>query len=432
MYVNDADAVIDMCKNQCKQLLPLADQVETYSLIHEKAGVFLNKDDICISQEHTEGSSVRLVRGNNEYYLYYPVLNIGETNSVEKVLRRIASFKHINTFSENKEWVIKDSKRENCNDYKGQLIKKAEAIKQYIEKMGKDIRITDFQLTFINKTVSIVNTSKTVAYLDSPEFTFEVEIQRKKNGETTLGSCYLYGRSIEDISMDTIIDDISFPLVFDTFSTVDSQTAYDYVVFGHPITASILENIAYYDLIKNPVSDSNAWVELYDDPLIPYSVNYLPFDDFGKDNREVLLYGNQDSKDLKQVKSFYKVAPKNIHRDIRIYPCIQPSNLTLRGDISKKEDIYSDIGRGLYCHLIVGNHYCSDQFVEGTVFNGFEIRNGRFHKALFPFKIRIDKRSFLKSIYALGDDYRQVRPFPWWTPVVTVIPTVFTKGLRLL
>ncbi|KOY65408.1 metallopeptidase TldD-related protein [Clostridium sporogenes] len=425
--------LLQKCKLNLGVWRKFADSVEIHSIIQEQIGVTLKDNQLLSVNKSERGSSIRLVRNNQEYNLYYPTTDLIEVNNITNDYKENYPTYCARNFVKDNIQIISHPKWIEGNSNAIEVLEnKANEIRKAVLKLDKSIKITDFQLSHIAKEICIVNTSNTKAYIYNPEFVFEIEIQKAVNGETILGSSYIYERDLDDISIEKILSDVSFPLQYDNFKNLDKGNIGEQVVFGHPISSSVLENIVYYDLMSKPIVNQKTSIKLVDNPLDSKSVNYYPFDDFGEKNKKVNLYGSIDIDDKESVNSYYHISDRNCHRDIATYPKLHPTNAMLMGKTMLKKDLYNNIEKGIYCHLIVGNHNCTGKIVEGTVFNGFEICNGKFKNPLLPFKIRFNKEDFLDKISMLGDDYQYLRPFPWWRPLVTYAPTIVTSNLKML
>ncbi len=309
---------------------------------------------------------------------------------------------------------------------------KAEFILKKIYEFDSEIKITDFQLTRILTKISAILPENVIKNRSSEEYLFEVEVQKKINGNAILGSSYIYKSKLEDIKIEDIMKTLTFPYTNTDYQEINFDENYDLIVFDKPIFSSIMENLVYYTFMNCPVIEKKSNITIYDDPVHDENFNCISFDDNGKDTVMHHLYGYDNGCKNGVISHEFLIPNKKSYRDIRSCFNVHPTNVILESkvhvDTSEK---FKGIKKGLYCYLMVGNHFCSGDFIEGTVFNAFTIKDGKLDVSLAPFKIKLNKNELLKNIAFLGNDYEFVRPFPWWTPIVTKIPTVFTKNILL-
>lgn|GEM_PF-5759899 len=318
-------------------------------------------------------------------------------------------------------------------DIQKRLSEKSEEILAKIKDLGDDVRITDFQLSVRESEVCLVEKDiNTPQCYQNTECSLEVEVQRTVNGVTMLGSSYIYETSLDRIRISDIMESVSFPFIYDHYQTIDKSAKYDYIVFGPPIAASFFENVSYYSLMHKPVVVTDSKISLYDNPILQNSFNQCLFDDKGNKTKIHHLYGFDKGYEVSAISSQYLVSNKNFLRDVKCSYNTHASNIVIEGPMVERKEKMSQIKEGLYCHLIVGNHYSRGDYIEGTVFNSFIIEYGQFKHALAPFKIRVKKSELLESIECVGNDFKLIRPFPWWTPAVVYTPTIFTKGIQII
>lgn len=423
------DRFIEETKCERRKLEVYSDTNQVYRYREIKRAAVLSNDKLIAIDSSQDDIACKIIQGK-QYEIYYPYLD----DIKQEVIHKLKQHSHPTTYRDKivlspGEIIIYEKDDETLPDI-NEIMTYAENIRREIMQVDKNIEITDLQLSVMNKYICITNSFGMCRYICSPEATFEVEIQKNVGKDTILGSSYLYRRSLKDIQLETILKDISFPLSHQTYHGIDySKTST--VVFGHPIMASMLENICYYNLNNRKDLDEKMKISIVNEPLLEQSVNYYPFDDNGEINRRSTLYGKDFLERDNSFSSRYKIGPRNIHRSISAPLLPHKENIVLSGKRYDIEDLYSDIQSGIYCHLIVGNHYCRGDYIEGTVFNGFEIQNGKFTKALQPFKIKLNKRELLLNINMLGNDERFERPFPWWKPMIAYTPTVVANSLKL-
>ena len=309
---------------------------------------------------------------------------------------------------------------------------KAKLIIDKIYNFDSQLRITDFQLTKILTKTSVLFPCKRSKSKNLEEYIFEIEVQKKVNGNTILGSSYIYKPKIEDIKIKDIMKTLTFPFINTDYQKINFDENYDLIVFDKPMFSSIMENLIYHEFIDHPIVENNSNVIIYDDPTHDRSFNYIPFDDKGDDTIAHHLYGYDNGYDCSPIQYRFLIPDKKCHRDIRSCLNVHPTNVVIESKKMVNTHVkFRKIKTGLYCYLMVGNHFCKGEFIEGTVFNAFTIKNGRLDVSLAPFKIKINKNELLRNIVCIGNDYDFVRPFPWWTPIVTKIPTVFVKNILL-
>ncbi|MDR1466899.1 MAG: hypothetical protein LBI55_00525 [Oscillospiraceae bacterium] len=323
--------------------------------------------------------------------------------------------------------------KEKFDSYVSEAIKeKAKFIIKNIREFDSEIGITDFQLTRILTKTSINLPGDVAKNRLSEEYLFEVEIQKKINGNAILGSSYIYKSKLENIKIEDIMKTLTFPYNNTEYQEANLDEKYDLIVWGKPIFSSIMENLVYYTFMDYQGIEKKSNITIYDDPTHDKNFNYISFDDKGNDTTVNHLYGYDNGYKNSSIHSEFLIPNKKCYRDMRSCFAIHPTNIILESK-NKIDTLnkFKEIKRGLYCHLMVGNHFCSGDFIEGTVFNAFTIKDGKLDISLAPFKIKINKKELLKNIAFIGNDYEFVRPFPWWTPIVTKIPTVFTKSISL-
>lgn len=431
MLNNQDNQLINISTSIKNDMVKYSDQVELFVYKQHRIGVSINKNNLYHFNDCSDGISLRLIKGKKEYNSYHSTFN--NKSIVEQINHNglCIPIMHSKEFISNKKHIINSINSEKSpKEYKDIIEDKTEQMRKSILEIDPSIKITDFQFIYNNKEVCINNTSNSLSYINSPEFALEIEIQKVCNNETVLGSSYIYKRAIDDIKVEDVLNDITFPLKCTEFIHFDKNEKYENFIFGHPMIASILENISYYDLVNKPISNKYSSINIYDDPFNERSINYYPFDDYGNTNKKTLLYGNNDNI-ITPINSYYKINEKNINRSISSKYNLHPTNIVIEGKTQPVSELFSSIDKGVYCHLIVGNHNCNSDYIEGTVFNGFKIVGGKIVNAFYPFGIKINKRDFLEKISSIGDNYREVRPFPWWTPIVVITPNIITNNLKI-
>ncbi len=293
--------------------------------------------------------------------------------------------------------------------------------------LGEDLRITDFQLGLRETRVAVGERSIWEHDFANREFVFEVEVQRTVRDATLLGSSYLYAPALEAIDIAAIMATVRFPFRAAGYGEPIAGRRSD-VVFAPPVMASLLENLVYHDLMDHPIGVAGSPVSVWDRPRLLGSVAVNPVDDLGRPTQDALLYGDGN---VSAVESRYLIPERSIRRDVSGDIRRHPTNIVLTGPRCETAKLMASVERGIYVYLIVGNHNCRGEFIEGTVFNSFTIEDGELGHALPPFSIRIRKSDILSRIELMGTDTRMLRPFPWWRPAIVHTPTVLCRGLTI-